>query len=512
MASPARAASALSAFDKLGYLQRGQNLLNAADPALRARIDAAVEAGDQAALRKILAENIGLSDAPKPKKAAEAPRPQDLPAAQRLGVDPNVRLGVRDELGPMGDMPTPQVLDAYRQLNDAGGAEGLLGRLGETAPRPQYQIDLPPSMRVSTIGQTHAINAPVGTPSAVDNSLRKAYTSQMPDASPGSRAMDPPPGWKNDPEAPGYEAPRQQPDATPDDGADGMWDPEYLAELDARGIPYTIGDDGLLRRGEAPRAPEPPDDLYRYIADGRSVVRRGAVSEADYADLVTNDLQRQPFIERAPEPPRDPQLDAIADDYNARPRRGGMNERMDRARKAASDVLRRSGIPAAAAGLGAAMWSQMQNTAEAPNVAAAGLPAAPEADPPAATTADLAAETSPPPSVQTPPMSPREQAQILIDQLNQMRREAGGEVPEAGVMMKEINRLMSMSNQTMAAASRGEVATGGDDPHTQATRLLAQLNQMRAAAGGEVPQARQMMAEITRLQRMGDAQRNRRAG
>ncbi len=128
-------------------------------------------------------------------------------------------------------------------------------------------------------------------------------------------------------------------------------------------------------------------------------------------------------------------------------------------------------------------------------------------------TADLAAETSPPPSVMTEepaPLSPRDQAQELIRKLNLMRREAGGEVPEAPAMQREINRLMAMSNQTLAAASRGEVATGGSDYHMQAARLMAQLNDQRRRAGGEVPQARQMMAEIARLQRLGDDQRNAR--
>lgn len=127
-------------------------------------------------------------------------------------------------------------------------------------------------------------------------------------------------------------------------------------------------------------------------------------------------------------------------------------------------------------------------------------------------TADLAAETSPPPSISVASgeLAPREQAHELIARLNLMRRNAGGEVPEAPAMQREINRLLDMSNQTMAAASRGEVAMAGNDPHAQATRLLAQLNQMRRDAGGEVPEARQIMAEVSRLQQAGDAQRNAR--
>ena len=127
-------------------------------------------------------------------------------------------------------------------------------------------------------------------------------------------------------------------------------------------------------------------------------------------------------------------------------------------------------------------------------------------------TADLAAETSPPPSVRTEepaPLGPRDQAQELMRKLNLMRREAGGEVPEAPAMMREIDRLMALSNQTMAAASRGEVATGGNDYHMQAARLMAQRNEM-LRRGMPTQQAQQMMAEITRLQRLGDEQRNAR--
>jgi hypothetical protein len=121
-------------------------------------------------------------------------------------------------------------------------------------------------------------------------------------------------------------------------------------------------------------------------------------------------------------------------------------------------------------------------------------------------TADLAAESRPAPSVETS-TSPRDQAQALIAKLNQMRRDAGGEVPEAQQMMQEINRLMALSNQSRNAMTPQQ-AQGSKDPHIQAQALIAQLNQMRQKAGGEVPQAQQMMAEVRRLQAMGDQQRN----
>jgi hypothetical protein len=95
----------------------------------------------------------------------------------------------------------------------------------------------------------------------------------------------------------------------------------------------------------------------------------------------------------------------------------------------------------------------------------------------------------------------------LIAKLNKMRRDAGGEVPEAAQMMQEINRLMALSNQSRNAMTPQQ-AQGSKDPHIQAQALIAQLNQMRQQAGGEVPQAQQIMAEVRRLQAMGDQQRN----
>jgi len=169
-----------------------------------------------------------------------------------------------------------------------------------------------------------------------------------------------------------------------------------------------------------------------------------------------------------------------------------------------------AGVGAGVAGAGLGHVANQFFDGDAGDVAPA--PAGPAATRRGPTTADLAAESAPPPRVPVASgeLTPREQAHELIARLNLMRRNAGGEVPEAPAMQREINRLLDMSNQTMAAAARGEVAMAGNDPHAQATRLLAQLNQMRRDAGGEVPEARQIMAEVSRLQQMGDAQRNAR--
>lgn len=120
--------------------------------------------------------------------------------------------------------------------------------------------------------------------------------------------------------------------------------------------------------------------------------------------------------------------------------------------------------------------------------------------------AELANEARPVPAVAAS-TDPREQAQELMAKLNQMRRAAGGEVPEAAQMMTEINRLLALSNQKRNATTQQQ-AQGSSDPHMQAQALIAQLNEMRQKAGGEVPQAAQMMADIRRLQALGDQRRN----
>ena len=100
------------------------------------------------------------------------------------------------------------------------------------------------------------------------------------------------------------------------------------------------------------------------------------------------------------------------------------------------------------------------------------------------------------------------QARELMNKLNAMRRQAGGEIPEAPQMMAEINRLLGMSNQQRNAP--GYQPAMPTDHHGQAQMLLQKLNAMRMEAGGEVPEAQQIMAAVRRLQAMGDQMRNAR--
>jgi hypothetical protein len=107
---------------------------------------------------------------------------------------------------------------------------------------------------------------------------------------------------------------------------------------------------------------------------------------------------------------------------------------------------------------------------------------------------------------------PRSQAQAMIDDLNERRRKAGREVPEAPQMMAQINQLLEQSNQAVNSRSlqqaQAHANQNPNDPHAQAAALISQLNEMRRQAGREVPQAPQIMAEVRRLQAMGDQQRN----
>lgn len=126
-------------------------------------------------------------------------------------------------------------------------------------------------------------------------------------------------------------------------------------------------------------------------------------------------------------------------------------------------------------------------------------------------TADLAEESRPVPKVEPTagedaPPDYSYQARQLMNQLNALRRKAGGEVPESRAMMAEVNRLLSMSNnQRNAPEYKPAMPT---DHHGEAQRLIQDLNARRAAEGGEVPDAPQVMAKVRQLQAMGDRMRN----
>ena len=77
--------------------------------------------------------------APDPVSAPMGPRV--APPAQ-LGPEDALRRAVGSELGPISELPFPQVLDAERRLAMADGAENLISQPG---PLPDFQVDLPMS-------------------------------------------------------------------------------------------------------------------------------------------------------------------------------------------------------------------------------------------------------------------------------------------------------------------------------------------------------------------------------
>ena len=120
----------------------------------------------------------------------------------------------------------------------------------------------------------------------------------------------------------------------------------------------------------------------------------------------------------------------------------------------------------------------------------------------------LAEEPRPVPATVEGPPDYSFQARELINQLNAMRRQAGGEVPEAPAMMAEINRLLDLSNKQKNAP--GYEPPMPTDYHGEAQRLIQKLNAMNQEIGGMSPETPRIMAEVRRLQALGDEQRNAR--
>lgn len=100
---------------------------------------------------------------------------------------------------------------------------------------------------------------------------------------------------------------------------------------------------------------------------------------------------------------------------------------------------------------------------------------------------------------------PSDKAKAILDDLNARRRTAGREVPEAAKMEAEANSFLALSNSQRNAP--GYKPRNASDPREQAQILLQKLNADRMEAGGEVPHSQQVLAEVRRLQAMGDQQR-----
>lgn len=107
---------------------------------------------------------------------------------------------------------------------------------------------------------------------------------------------------------------------------------------------------------------------------------------------------------------------------------------------------------------------------------------------------------------------PRAEAQALMADLNDRRKKAGGEVPDGPQTVARINQLLSMSNQQRNSRSPSEASayakSNPTDYHAQAQALIADLNRRATEMGGTPPDMQQTLAEVRRLQALGDQQRN----
>lgn len=301
-------------------------------------------------------------------------------------------------------------------------------------------------------------------------------------------------------------------------------DPNIRKSIEASGQAYPAGNPEAImeamRRGPVQRRGRPKkataEDSIRELAkepapaperiaaefdrqiDPTSAERVPTISrwqtpDDEYINLVEQDLRRQPFVRQPDEGVMDAAPPEMYPQGRVPPKprpRVGMSAR---------DI-------ATAAGAGA-LTAGALDLATRPS-----------------TNADLAAESRPGPSVgvtdevpePTTLQAPRDysmEARALINSLNDMRRTAGGEVPEAPAIMQEVNRLLAMGNQTREATY---VAAPQDDAgraYQQAQGLIDQVNQMyRQGMSPNSPEVQRIMAQVRQLQAQGDAIRNRRAG
>jgi hypothetical protein len=119
------------------------------------------------------------------------------------------------------------------------------------------------------------------------------------------------------------------------------------------------------------------------------------------------------------------------------------------------------------------------------------------------------AKRAPPP----PPADPNEQAFALKARVNELY--AQGKTPsdpEVQQMRVRIQQLHDQADRMRAARTPDQAkafaSANPDDPNAQASALLADLNARADARGSMPPDAQRTLAEIRRLQRLGDQRRD----
>ena len=437
---------------------RVQAFLDSLDPATAAKLAAAADAGDNRSVLKAMAEQQwGKAPARDIPVASEIPPPptgrDPVPFEDRIAGNTTLRKGL-DELGTSTEgMTQEQILEAAAQ---AFKADGL------PRGRPKKAAPPPPPPKSPLAGRVAGRKRP-------EDAIREL--------------------------------------AKPAD--------QVAAERISDQFDRVLGGDVPTRQMELPLG----DDVQRQMELAQEQAGAARLfSPQEGLKTVDGEPAFDVLMRRNMEASPQPRHDDFTFD-EVPPRRAAP------AAPARKFPTKAASAAAGIAGLGGAAYYMTRPGAPPPPSAAASVPQSDDA--PAVTSggeADLVAESRPAPQVAatadvpepTVAQAPRDysmEARSLINRLNDMRRAAGGEVPEAPAMMAEINRLLELGNQTRRATA---VAAPQDDASRlfqQAQVLIDQVNQMyRQGMTPNSPEVRQVMAQVRQLQAQGDALRNRRAG
>jgi hypothetical protein len=324
-------------------------------------------------------------------------------------VEQAARDGVAEELGPFfREAPMEQVEDAQSLLGPTLGGEDLVSRLEGMTPRPLYALDLPGDTSVRS--QMDATYGPFAFPPENRGLIVQGGRGVPVGGPTGSGVIVPGPTGLST-----RVTPRQRIPGPPQRRV-GTTAGVPVGEVTPRSNPRSAP--------EAPRRLESPD---------AQAERHGMedLAESVAADEAAERIRR----------------------FDRTNLREGVRGEMDRARKVAEDVVRRSAIPVAAGAAGIAAWNALQDNDAGvdPSVAATPPQSQPRRMVPDVTskpkpfsTADLAAESSPPPSVTTaePIMIDYSQmARDKIRQANEIQLREGRITPESAALSREADAL-----------------------------------------------------------------------
>lgn len=485
MASPMRAVAEV--LSQLMHPNRAADIIRMADadPAFAAKLMAAVEADDFGKSLRMLVADAQWGAAPARQAPARAAAPAPLTTAQRMSRNPDIQSQIQDNLSGL-----PPELAQRIQAGDpdaAVEAYQMIAAADGELPRRAPQINDPESP--DYIPDVDMMGFSSG--SLADDGMAALIGGQAP---PATRQMELPLGGQNELPQRGLVPFGVRGEGVPVGGPRGMGTARDVVggmiPAPLRGIPGQtrgLSTDVLLRRLDAAQSPA-------QLPLGPALAARSQGLDR---------IAPFPQASRAPTPPprsRTPERIAAAG--------------------------------AAGVGIGASVNQMMQgrNTDMSPKLMGdlddSSMPVNMEELP--ALPTDLVLEedipvniAEPPPpetiSIDAPAITPEPvdyslEARKLIDQLNAMRRQAGGEVPEAAKMQSEIQRLLDLGNKTRKATYAAAPQDDAGRMYQQAQGMIDQVNEMYRQGHSQVsPQVQKLMSEVRRLQSAGDAIRNRRS-